>query len=531
MNTRVLLVIAVGLAFVVLAGALYSAQPNVAPTPHFEALAWQGAILPGRAAVSHGAIIRVEVHYEDESVQVIYPGDGMATATPVATDTPSSTPTPAATVIATWTPTATLTPPTTNTPRPTATAYVQPSPTPETVVLPTLTATTPPKTCSLRATVTLRVRSGAGTEYGQVDNWWTGDEKTFTAFQYDASEMYLWGQHDSGWSAVFWQQDASGVYQGAWLIAGGEGAAVCRDVTGWPWNLYPPEPIARDIGGYHVLMGASQTFLYHLDGVGWVKALTNSEHLALQAKQINPDIVIIDRSLLIGGYMRDAPVRDEWDHPEIYYPLVRQGWTAGFDYYEFKNEIDHSDPAKEADFNIAMLELMGNDGYCGLAMSSGPGHPPMEYWDELIRLLRWIDANPCGHWPDGTVKYHGLALHQTGVMPAWVLRNPLSYIYNTWITGRHVIISEYLEAKYGYSLRKDSPGEHFRGVIVITEMGFQDYVIPNTVFTCEEVRGGWEATINSYKATNIIDGFNLWNIGSGNHWVDLTGCLPMPVVG
>jgi hypothetical protein len=509
------------------------AAHNVPPTHDS---AWAVA-LPHRAAVAsdpgRGAIIRVEVAFEDGTTQIILPGVVVATATPIPTNAPASaTPTP--TIAPTWTATYTYTPPPTNTPHPSATAHIEPSPTVE-VVTPSATIT---PTLEVFPACSGEVNNASGLNLRSKHDL-TGDKiiQLQDGETVEIEHVYVYEQHVNEWAFVKTNTGFAGwlaayFYGGQQLLAWDELSEMCLPpyVTFEYVNNPLPTKVAKCIGGLHVLMGASQYFLNFLDGVCWVKGLTGSEHLALQAKAIDPSIIIIDRSLLIGGHLRDGPTKVEWDDPAGYYKLVKPGWTPGFDYYEFKNEDDASDPAKETDFNIAMLDLMGKDGYCGLAMSSGPGNPPLEYWYELIRLLRWIDANPCGTWPDGTLKYHGLAWHVTGKMPPWVKRDPLSYIYNLWITERHVFINELLETAFNYSLRDDYEGERFKGVIVVTEMGWQDYVIPNTEFSCEEVRAGWQATIEAYEATQIIDGFTMWNLGGTGQWVDLSGCMPMPVI-
>lgn len=182
------------------------------------------------------------------------------------------------------------------------------------------------------------------------------------------------------------------------------------------------------------------------------------------------------------------------------------------------NECGPPSRAIEADFQIAMLELMAEHGYCGLAFSPGPGNPEIPAWDEWVRVLRWINDHPC---KPGV--YHGLAVHQSGKMPEWVETLPGSYLKDPWIYNRLEVVRLYLLANHDFSLRT------FKGPIYITELGWSDYTIPNQSFTCEQVRAGLDETREMHRIGDMVTGFHIWNFRnpSGFYWTDLTGCLPV----
>ncbi len=267
--------------------------------------------------------------------------------------------------------------------------------------------------------------------------------------------------------------------------------------------------------GYHVLQGSDEnTILSNLDGVGSLKCLTNTANICLAAKALHPEIIIVYRSLVTNDGLRDGPSLIEWNNPDIYYASLRPHLVPGFDYYEFINEWSAPSPQIEADFNIRMLTLLERDGMRGLAFSFAPGQPSMLNWLEDIRVLQWIDQHP----------QHGIAVHQTGMLPDSVQTLPDSYIRNTYITQRLEYVDAYLEAIHGYDLHD------FKGVIVVSEMGWTNYTAPDQVFSCDQVRAGIRVTESFYRNSGLVDFYNLWNFGSsGGHWIDLSQCLPLRV--
>ncbi len=418
---------------------------------------------PGReAAVDYGhQMVRADYHYDldgyVEAVEIWF-GDSTYRYLSAVTEAPTATPWPTFTPTATpgW-PTAMPTAPATNTPRPTSTpspTQIERTPTPEVTILPTATSTAVPKTCQLRATTTLRIRTGPGISYGIVNLWNQGETRTFDRFVNDENS-YLWGHSADGWSAMYWWPSFE------WWIAGTVEADVCRDVQGWPWNLAPPEPIARNLLGYHLLVGVINNVLAHLDGVSVVKGLTGSYDMALAARQINPAITVICRSLHTARGMIDGPLAWQWTAPEVYFTELIGYLPSNCDYYEFQNEWDSAPTWKVfADFEITMMGMFAQQGKCALFGSFGPGNPPYEAWKELVRVLRWIDDHPCQPG-----KYHGLAWHMTGHMPADVPTLTGSYIRNIHITERDQFVDAVLHANTGYSLRD------FKGPIYVTEFG------------------------------------------------------------
>lgn len=426
--------------------------------------------------------------------------------------TPTNTPSPTASPTPTNTPTATPT----LTPTPDVT--IEPTidvgtPVPTDTPGPTLPPPDPEKCYGTVQVQGLRLRAGPYIGAAILGAWNEGDRVWIHRVVYDEvndQRTDEWGEVSApdggkaGWSAIWHDRTNYIVY---------DTTQACSDVR------FPEPEVILD--GLHLLVGAQQVVLNWLPHFGTLKGLTHSDQIPLMAKQLQPETVIVYRSLYNGHGQSDGPSADEWTNPAKYWDGLRPFLVGGFDYYEFVNEVGPPNRAVEADFNIAMLDLMAQDGYCGLAFSPGPGNPEIPAWDEWVRTLRWIDAHPCGTWPDGRVKYHGLAIHQAGKLPEWVPTLPDNYSKNVWIYGRIDAVDLYLKLTHGYDLHD------FKGPIYVTEMGFEDYTIPNEQFTCEEVKAGVDATRTLYQTNGLVDGFQLWNFWGPDAfgWVDLTPCL------
>lgn len=442
--------------------------------------------------------------YDDDSCEVEHVNQ--PTATPWPTFTPTATvftPPPTFTQIPSVTPIHSSVTPTqedTRTPKP-------PTPT----ITPTATATPLQAVCWGQVTAdTLNVRDKPwGAILGQVEQ---GQYLAFEAKQKD--------EFDNWWYRIYWLPDQPGFLDGSYVHLGWIQIDLDADCDDLPDET--PQ-VSRLLDGLHMLVGAQEQTLNWIDHYGTLKGLTHSDKLPLLAKQINPEIVIVYRSLFNANGQIDGPTPDEWLKPDLYWSKLRDYLVPGFDYYEFINEWGPPSRKIEADFNIAILDLMAQDGLCGLAFSPGPGNPEIPAWDEWVRTLHWIDDHPCGTWPDGRTKYHGLAIHQAGKLPEWVETLPDNYSKNPWIYARIEAVDIYLKLTHDYDLHD------FKGPIYVTEMGFEDYTIPNEEFTCEEVRAGLGETRGMYVETGLIDGWHLWNFQGADmwFWVDLTRCLPV----
>lgn len=97
---------------------------------------------------------------------------------------------------------------------------------------------------------------------------------------------------------------------------------------------------------------------------------------------------------------------------------------------------------------------------------------------------------------------------------------PNSWTRSEYLSGRDDLVAAYLKDRVGYDLTR------FRGPVFITEMGWQDYTVPNETFTCDQVAAGFALTRRMYRQHSLwVWGFHLWNVGGVGQWVDLTACL------
>jgi len=374
------------------------------------------------------------------------------------------------------------------------TQAVAPTPTQETgTASPSSTGTPEKLVCYIGTDIVLNIRTCADTNCPVVGQVEPPARMPVTAVVFQGNDEWAQIEFESvqGWIAAYYQGEALAHY---------DPTEQCL------WIRFPePEKV-----GFHLMLGVKRDVLDYSDRIGTIKATTGAEVVALEAKRRNPQLTIVFRSLLTQDGQVDGPSGGEWYNPAIYYARLRPYLVDGFDYYEFINETRGPSPAVEADFNIALLDLLGRDGKCGLAFSPALGTPELDAWVEWARVIDWIAEHPCG------TRYHGLALHQPGIMPDDIQTLPESYLRNLWITHRHLLINQVLRGAL----------DDFPGPIYITELGWEDYTIPNQAFSCDQVARALRATDDFYQ-DSFVTGFHVWNFGGQGQWVDLTHCLPV----
>ncbi len=489
------------------------------------------AQLPGRGgALDYGhQIVRLDYEYDQEGYVegiTIWHGDSTMrhlsmVVTPPESETPTNTPTNTPTLIPTNTPRPTIT----STPPPVPTETPRPTPTPERTTQPTPAATAIPKACELRAkSGGVNIRTGAGTTYSIVGSWQAGQYRTFDQFIFNPGG-YAWGHSitvPAGWSVIYNEADFS------WWVDGTPEADLCYDVPGWNEYVMPPEPIARNLLGFHLIVGTNDSFIA-LGGtkIGGAKGTTHTQPLLNELKAVNPNAVTIYRSLHNANGMTDCPLDWEWFSPEVYYAKLKPFLEPGNDFYEYMNECSiplwadgSGNWAQWEKFTLAMLTMFAQDGQCALFGSFGPGGPDIPGWPYVVNVMRWIDEHPCQPG-----RFHGWATHTTLPMPAWVSVDPRSYIRNPWIIDRDIKFRDWALANTGYDLAR------FKGGVYVTEGGWSNYsTIADRDFSCEEVAAGWKMTEAEYKTYRPwIRLVALWTLTRDGDpsWYNLQPCLPL----
>jgi hypothetical protein len=438
---------------------------------------------------------------------------------------PSATPTatPSATPSATVTPTPTATSTPTVTPSSTPGQGEPPTPTPETVEPPpTFTVTpVPSKVCVIKTgAFGINERSDHSTSAPRLGSIPAGSVVTIEEFW--QGTPYLWARSAIGWFVV--REDST------WWVYGLEGTDLCDAVPGWPAGLAPPPAIVANPLTGDTLAGLH--FAWYSDHaraaqtaplVGLAKCLTLTGSMCDTMRAANPRLVTIYRD-----YRSECPTRDQvYTDAAGYYARLRALWqdAPGYDYYELQNECSglsgQEDYAALAQFSIEVATRAAADGYCVLALSSYPGSPEISEFVQLEPYLRFADATPCGTWPNGAPKYHGIATHATGYCPASVDTSAYPWVGWVWVAGRHLLYAEALAQTRGYDMAAK------RFVWIQTEWGLtygQDE--DGGAFTAGDLQACVRETVRVLSDQDIIDGFTVWNYGKVGSWLDYTGYLP-----
>lgn len=312
---------------------------------------------------------------------------------------------------ATYPPSASNTPPKTPTPSLTPTDTAAP-----TAIPPTQETTPPPpptpgegKTCELKINQVIRVRTGPGTEYDPVLPS-LSQGAIIEISQFSQGQNYLWAKHARGWSAVYTGN--------IWWADGITGTTdVCPDVSGWPAGLSPPAPIvAAPRVGPHALYSINRDKARaHYPDWGTFKATNGAEDVLREYKAARPDGITVYRSYLNVYYGEtDCPPGTNAAAIDTWMGGLIPHWakTNGADYFEFQNECDHFSPDQQIEANINAMKWANTRGYCLLLFSFGPGNPTGNFWEAAAPpVLDYALNHPCGEWPDGSIKYHQVALH------------------------------------------------------------------------------------------------------------------------
>ncbi len=483
-----------------------------------------GAQLPGRQStptpdLDDGGWITLGIlqRHEDTGVLRLAP---LATPTPGATDTPPP-PTPTATPspTATLTPTATSTPTATNTPGDEPTQEITPPPTPP-------PSTDIPRVCEGGVAVSaLRVRADHSTSAAQVGTLYIGQrvviERMYVISDAVNEWAYVRGEGVAGWVASYYNSER-------YLVWDDEDEHCYPPWMPIEWEVPPPStpgPFDGDtLSGLHFSWysdhaKAAQTAPL----VGMAKCLTLTGSMCDTMRAANPAIVTIYRD-----YRSECPSRDQvYNDAAGYYARLRALWAEnpGFDYYEIMNECSsfhgQDDYAALAQFSIEVATRAAADGYCILALSSYPGAPELAEFVQLEPYLRFADSHPCGTWPNGALKYHGIATHATGYCPASVDTSAYPWVGWSWVAGRHLLYAEALAQTRGYDVAaKKWPW-------VQTEWGLtygQDE--DSGAFEEWELQACIRETVRVLSDQGVIDGFAVWNYGRVGDWLDYTPHLP-----
>ena len=238
--------------------------------------------------------------------------------------------------------------------------------------------------------------------------------------------------------------------------------------------------------------------------VGTLKGLNGSEPYLDRARLISPETVIVYRTL----HLTDCPVGTRVNDPVE----VAQQWMADMlpywrqvnaDYYELWHECG-APLSWIADFSIEAMRYANEEGVCLLMFSFPGGNPEMDTFDDLLPAYQYALDHPCA-----SGRLHGIAVHAFSLEDDTLVSEE-----DVWVALRHRIFFNRLQAVFP---------EGAEVPVYITEAGIGGRTIQPTCDTV--IRDALQFTF-LLEQDPYIKGFNLWNVGTGEQWYDITPCLP-----
>ena len=243
--------------------------------------------------------------------------------------------------------------------------------------------------------------------------------------------------------------------------------------------------------------------------IGTIKGLNGAEHILTEIEQISPQTVTIYRSLLTADGLSDCPadivsVPDPIRTAQRWYAGLQPYWTkTNADFYEYMNEC-HAPLEWITEFSIELMRLAAENGQCLLLFSFPGGNPEMAEFDKLLPAYQYAVEHPCA--PGRT---HGIALHAYSMEDTRMVSET-----DKWMAMRHRILYERL--MLALPAAANLP-------VYITELGIGGGTImpPCDMIIEDALQYTYQIEEDPY-----VKGFNLWNVGSGAQWYDITTCLP-----
>jgi len=392
------------------------------------------------------------------------------------------------------------TPPATNTPRPSATPG-NPTPTPDTEPQPTPEGDAE-KTCLLR-TRNVRINerteprvSAPRTATSPIDTY-----STIKIYEVVEADGYLWARNVYGWFVI--RQG------GDWWVDTIEATVGCEDVPGWPQDLAPPPPIARNPRGLHLIFSANKDVVGGaLPTLGTLKATDGAEWALSMAKDYDPRITTVYRAIYTSWGRLDCPPDWGAGDPVVaadrWYDMLLDVWTSRgtreyTDYYEYRNECLFVGDWEIA-FDRRMVERASASGVCLLLFSDGPGNPEVYQFAQRRPVLDAVLDHPCDR-----DRLHAVALH-----------NYYGRESGDWLFGRWQMFRAALGPKYDSIL------------YWFTEQGMPDQtgkVDGRGTADCAAARAEMAAVDAVYRAAPEVGGYHVYSVGHSTEWMDLTPCL------
>lgn len=267
---------------------------------------------------------------------------------------------------------------------------------------------------------------------------------------------------------------------------------------------FPPPPIVR--GGLHLLFSAQSAPVLALVSsgkVGSLKGTTGAEWLVKAARQVNPGLLTVWRSLATALGWRDCPALWGVGDPRVtadqWFDAQLSDWRAlgligVVDFFEYRNECGFQG-IWEVAFDLQMVKRANAAGICLALFSDGYGNPQISEFVQRKPVLDAMLAHPCAPGRYHAISYHVYEGQAGGV----------------WTAGRwRLFLAALGDVKYW-----DLPW-------LLTEYGYSD---GRGGPDCGRFLSDWRAASDEYTKFDNLWGFEAYSVGGGTIWTDLTGCL------
>lgn len=363
------------------------------------------------------------------------------------------------------------------------------SPTPTSEIGTPVPTSAPDYKCELQFTQNVNYRSSPSVSGSLLGTAVSGT--TIKPLQIGSDSSYVWAQWNNG-SALVW----SVINNGSWWVRGINNVEPCVDVPGWPSNLNPPTPQVQNnfLLGIHALFSFDPNVIArNLDIYGAVKGV--DAPAADKLRNLNARIKVL-RFWEAG----DCPADNVPYEAFLSWQIQAMERYPGIDFYEYNNECFASfDPQ----FAIRAMEMMIPKGLCPLILTWSGGWGEINQWLDMKPAFDYALSHPCGTWPNGSIKYVGIALH------AYDLGMGLDSIWGnlryTWLCDLTPGVCETL-------------GVYF------TEWG-GSYTDETAPVDCNQMLNDYLWAINYYSNDSRVRAIFQWSMGGGTQWRDVTPCV------
>lgn len=254
-------------------------------------------------------------------------------------------------------------------------------------------------------------------------------------------------------------------------------------------DTLPTMPTALLIGPHLLYSARSDVLAPLLAASGIVKEVSGTGALLATARALNPHVVTVYRTTVLGECAPDYYDGRQW------IDLLAAGWPAGADWYEPNNECGEHSRAYSSTFQLEMMERANERGICLLLYAFGVGNPTIEFFQQTREVWDYALAHECQPG-----RHHSLSWHTYG------LGEPRE---NPWLFD-------------GYKLRCAAlPGYCEAVGIYFTE--WEWYTTEDAPISCPQVLDNIRWARAAYKGSPVR-AILLWSFGDLKPWRDLTGC-------